>query len=167
MKKAYICIENNGQTFNNLPIGTIAIQCFMAEKPFQDSVDLGLFQIVEFDEELINPSYLKTVLVNGVWTVEEDTQEKIEDENIQKEMLKMQYGKEVLAYVGVLFNSLTVENYQTLLMDQEIAMIQNLLRQGALQSSKDLLSSYLVNSIVTQEIKDKISLKLDHYIAQV
>jgi hypothetical protein len=167
MKKAYICIENNGQTFHDLPVGTIAIHCFMAEMPYQDSVDLGLFQIVEFDDELINPRYLKTELVNNSWVVVQDDEKMNEDQAILTERKKMEFGQEILAYIGVLFNSLTVEDYQVLLMDQEVAMVQNLLRQGALESSLGLLSSYTINSIVTQEIKDKISSKISFFIAQV
>lgn len=164
MKKVYIVIEIEGQTYQNLPVGTIAGVFFENE---EITLDSNLFSIVDFNENLIQEKYLKVDFINDQWVVSEDMDKKGEDHAVEIEMKKMEYGKEILAYIGVLFNALTVEDYQTLLLDQEVAMIQNLLRQGAIESTLGLLDAYVVNAIVTQEIKDKIASKIASFIAQV
>lgn len=169
MKKAYLVVNNNGSTFNNLEAGTIVAQCYLGETmgDLENNVILGDLVNVNFDDEIIDSAYIKSELIEGNWVIVEDEEKKLQDISISTEKRKMEYGKEVLAYIGVLFNSLTVEDYQTLLLDQEIAMMQNLLRQGALESTLGLLDGYAVNAIVTQEIKTKIASKIAFYIAQV
>jgi len=167
MKKAFVVITKNGQTYNNLPEGSIVGQCYESEFMYQTEVDNGDLLDVLFDDELINVDFLRTEKIGDDWVVIEDTAKKNEFMAEQVELKKMKLGESVLAYVGVLFNSLTVEDYQTLLADQDIAVIKDFLRQGALESSKALFEVYTPNLIVTQEVKDKILAKIDLAISQV
>jgi hypothetical protein len=122
---------------------------------------------VEFDSSLIESGYEMIAMINLEYTVIEDTVKKESDilkRNIDREMLKMDYGKQILAYIGVKLNTYSVEQYQQLLIDDNIKMIQTLLTQGALESSYSLLSDYQVNELITQNLKDDILAKILFFI---
>lgn len=174
MKRAWFIVDNNGQTFNNYPEGQI-----MMFSQVSWIWDIFLFNdgwvsYRDFDDTGMILDYVKAVKVNGEWVLQEDQQLKIDQEalkleqsKIGTEVKKMNFGQQILAYFGVLTNDLTVEDYQTLLADPEVDVIKDLLRQGALESSFDLLTDYPINSIITQTIKDKILARISYFLAQV
>jgi hypothetical protein len=173
MKRAYFIVDKDGQTYNNITEGTVVK---VGEVGYIWDIFLvndGWIIYRDFDNETLDERFIKAEFTTD-WAIVENATAKTEFEEAEQEatltnveLKKMEFGQKVLAYIGVLFNSLTVEDYQTLLMDQEIAMIQKLLQQGALESSLQLLTAYATNAIVTQQIKDQISAKLNYYIAQV
>lgn len=167
MKKAFIVVIKNGQTYNNFPEGTIVGQCYENEDMFDSEVSNGDLLDVLFNDEIINTDFIKSEKIGDDWVILEDTDKKNEYAAEQRELKKMDFGQKVLAYFGVLTNDLTVEDYQTLLADTQVGVIKDLLRQGALESSFTVLSDYPINAIITQEIKDKIMAKITSFIAQV
>lgn len=130
----------------------------------------GLCLSCVFDETTIESGYELIAFINGEYFVIEDTARKNSDilnKQIEKEILKMEYGKRVLAYIGVRLNSFTIEQYQTLLQDETLKMIQTLLGQGALESSYMILSSYPSNETLSQSLIDDILLEIDKHIQLV
>lgn len=173
MKRAYFIIEKDGQTYNNITVGTVIK---VGEVGYIWDVFLlndGWITYRDFDDQTLDERFLVAEFTTD-WVIVENTTAKEEFEEAEQgailenvELKKMEFGEKVLAYIGVLFNSLTVEDYQTLLADPSIDVIKDLLRQGALESSLHLLNEYTPNLIVTQEIKDKIATRISNYIAQV
>lgn len=161
MKRAWITTtEWNGHT-----VGTIERISIVEDLPI--NAPIGCITIVDYEEVNIMEGCEKAVLVDDIWTIIEDEAKKneiLKKQAVERELLKMDYGKRVLAYIGVRLNSFSVEDYQTLLNDETLAIVQNLLGQGALESSHHILSEYLPNALINESLLTDILNEIQSYI---
>lgn len=161
MKRAWICTLD----YLTFVVGDIFRISIVEDLPI--NVPQNHYTIVDFDSSSIEEDCEKAVLIDGVWTIVEDTekkQQKIEDKAVNLELLKMKYGNEILAYIGYKMNSFEVYDYQSMLSDNTITMIRTLLSQGALESSYFILNGYAPNGAITEDLKNDILLKIDYYM---
>lgn len=174
MKRAWYVKLKENETYKNIPYGTILNitndnylwDIFLYNEEYVDHVDFE-------EKNFSNLDYIKVSNIDNIPTVVEfenmsdiikDEQDK---EEIAKELSKMEYGRKILAYIGVELNQLTVEQYQNLLGNNEIKTIQTLLSQGALESAHQLLMFYTPDDIITQLLLDKVQLQIQYYINQL
>jgi hypothetical protein len=105
----------------------------------------------------------------NAWTTFDPTAIKAEERSIKIEMLRLDQGKIVKAYMGYLCEvaELTSEDYLDMLADQTLFLLDRLLLSGALESSFGLLSSYTPTTYFTQEFKVSMLNKLQESINTV
>lgn len=173
MKRAWYIKNKDNSTYKNIPFGTIlniTNTNYIWDTFLYNNDWIGF---IDFDDSLFNLDLIKVKEENGVIEVsnidniEEINQLELESNEIQKELVKMEYGKEVLAYIGVNLNTLEVEQYQSLLSDNNLFTIQTLLKQGALESCYSLIHNFTPNEIITQLLLDKVKMKIQYYINQL
>jgi hypothetical protein len=164
MKRAWVTTtEWNGHT-----VGTIERISIVEDLPI--NAPIGCITIVDYDEVNIMEGCEKAVLVDDQWNIIEDENKKneiLKKEAIDREILKMDYGKRVLAYIGVRLNSFSIEDYQALLSDQTLITIQTLLGQGALESSHYILSGYTPTQLLSEQLIFDILAEIQTYIDEV
>lgn len=169
MKSAYI--KNDGEiVFIIQDKDSLTLSDTLKIKQYQNDIDNLLIFPVDFDGSSIPDGTEKVIQLEGVWTIVKD--QGLDDDiefkkTIEKELQKMNLGKNLLAYIGVKLNPYDLEDYQSLLANNEMMLIQILLGQGALESALSMLRSMVPNDLVTQQMKDDIILKLEEMILTI
>ncbi len=90
----------------------------------------------------------------------EDITEQYEAElELQEEIEKRAAGSKILAYINTVNNSkgYTSEQYFQMYQNPTIQFIKLMLESGALGSAKTTLDSYVVDSLIDQDYKDRVS----------
>ena len=103
------------------------------------------------------------------WTNFDAAPEKVKEKKIATEELRISLGIKTKAYMGYLceLNNLTVEDYEFMLSDPTLTVLDRLLLNGALESSKVILDAYVPTFYFSSDFKNSLSSKLDEYITQV
>ena len=105
----------------------------------------------------------------AAWTAFDATSLKAAEKSQAVEELRIQLGIKTKAYMGYLceVNNLTLQDYEAMLGDVNLTMLDRLLLNGALQSSKSILDAYTPTSYFNSSFISSLSSKLQEYINQV
>ena len=93
----------------------------------------------------------------------------LEDKMLATEELRIQLGIKTKAYLGYLceVKVVSVSDYESMLEDATLTILDRLLLNGALESAKGILDSYTPTSYFTADFQTAVSAKLAEYIDQV
>ena len=107
--------------------------------------------------------------VLAAWTAFDATSAKLAEKKIATEELRISLGIKTKAYMGYLceVNNLTVSDYEQMLSDATLTILDRLLLNGALESAKSILDSYSPTAYFTVTFQSALSGKLAEYITQV
>jgi hypothetical protein len=103
------------------------------------------------------------------WTNFDATNAKVAEKKVATEELRISLGIKTKAYMGYLceVNNLTVSDYESMLGDPTLTILDRLLLNGALESAKGILDSYSPTAYFVEGFKTTLSAKLAEYISQV
>lgn len=92
-------------------------------------------------------------------TVEDITAQYEQEQELQLEIKKRAAGSKILAYINTVNNSkgYTSEQYLAMYQNSTIQFIKMMLENGALGSAKATLDLYVVDTLIDQDYKDRVS----------
>jgi len=158
--ESYVCFENN-KVYIRTTNFKLDDPFYYAEIPEGITKDKWAYLKIDNGEVVLDQTAYDAYQAQ----ISQQAIDQVEKDAINLEIYKMEIGKQILALIGYLFNSLSQSDYEAMLSDHNFLLIQNLLRQGAVNTSRQMIYDTPVNSYLTQSVKDKVIAKLDDFIA--
>lgn len=144
----------------------------ISENDFQiinENIDEAINIEIKIDE--LTQKEVKYYTFKCEYTIEiKNITEEVEFQNkLNRGILAQQVGNEVIAMVyainemKLLNNELSTEEFQSILNDQNIQFIERLLKNGSLETAKNLIVTYST-SLFTENEKNQIISKIDNFL---